>query len=632
VPTLDESVPAVNADKLRTGRPSASGQGVLIGIVDTGLDYDHLDFRYDRDGDGFEESTRILYIWDQTETYAGRSPPGFGYGTEYTRAQIETDIANGCQLERDTDCLVQARDEIGHGTHVTGIAAGDGSAAGSPFIGVAPESDLLFVKTTYFENQIIDAVQYILERARRLGRPVVVNLSLGGHFGPHDGTSAFEQGLAALVGKPGQILVTSAGNEGNDKVHAGCRFFVDCHNAQGLIGNTATYHFVVGSDRRAFINFWYPLTARYTVTLTAPDGVALMTVFTGQLATRRRPHGEITVDNASSGPDPRNGLNPLTILIEGAQSGDAWEISIQIEEEGGRFDGWPGLASMGYFQEGDTLMTISEPGNTAGLITVGAYTTKEKWESIEGRAFQFQDHRQRGELAVFSSHGPTRDGRAKPDLTAPGTAIISSLAAESEFAHNPSYRALIVPDGQHSALQGTSMSAPHVSGAVAIMLQTNPRLTAREALLKLQSTSQGDEFTRICPDLQDPRTQPLRWCWGAGKLEALRSVDTLGLEPAQFGQRPQVKLGPNPATERVTFFYSLPPRNAFGDPAESVELWVYEITGRLVHRRRLEARASRSEWDLADEKGRPLPNGLYVIVLAADGTRSDVHRLIIRRR
>ena len=630
-PTLDESVPAVNGDKLHAGKPAATGKGVLIGIVDTGLDYDHLDFRYDNDGDGVEESSRILYMWDQTETNDQRTPKDFSYGTEYTRAQIEKDIANDCRTERGDECLVGERDEVGHGTHVTGIAAGDGSAAHSKFIGMAPDAEIIFVKTTYFENQIIDAVKYIFDKAERLGHPVVVNLSLGGHFGPHDGTSGFEQGLNELLGRPGQIIVASAGNEGNDLVHAGCRFFTDCRSAQGLIGNTASYRFVAGPDNRAFINFWYPPAAIYTVTVISPGGLSA-TASTGQSANRRDASGELTLDNASSGPDPRNGLNPLTISLDGVTNGSTWTLTIQTDQDGGRFDGWPGLASMGHFEEGDTLMTISEPANAPALIAVGAYTTKEKWDSIQGKPFQFQEHSKKGELAVFSSHGPTRDGRLKPDLTAPGTAIISTLAAESQFATEEGYKALIAPDGQHSALQGTSMAAPHVTGAIAMMLQSNPRLTAREAFLQLKNASYGDQFTRVCPALKDAHTQPLSWCWGAGKLEALKSVDTAGFVPAQFGQRPQVKVGPNPAADRAVFFYTLPPRTEKGDPVQSVDLIIYDITGRIVHRRALSAQGSRAEWDLADDQGKFLPNGLYIFILTADGIRSDPQRLIVRHR
>ncbi len=630
-PTLDESVPSVKGDKLHNEKPAATGKGVIIGIVDTGLDYDHLDFRFDKDRDGTEESTRLLTLWDQTETNDGQEPDGFTYGTEYTRAQIEQDIANGCLIEKSNECIVEERDEIGHGTHVTGIAAGDGSAANSKFVGMAPEAEIIFVKTTYYENQIIDAAKYIFAKAQAMGRPAVVNLSLGGHFGPHDGSSGFEQGLNQLLGRPGQIIVASAGNEGNDKIHAGCRFFTDCRTNSGIIGNTASYRFIVGPDNRAFINFWYPPQAIYTVTVESPDGLTA-SVITGQSATRRGARGEMDIDNASSGTDPRNGLNPLTVSLTGTVNGDGWIITIEALKDGGRFDGWPGLSSMGHFEEGDTLMTISEPANASALISVGAYTTKEKWDSIQGKPFQFQDHSKSGEIAVFSSHGPTRDGRVKPNLTAPGTAIISTLAAESSFATDESYRSLIAPDGQHSALQGTSMAAPHVTGAIAMMFQSNPNLTAYDALRQLQNAAYDDAFTQVCPDLKDARVQPLSWCWGTGKLEAQKSVDTSGLAPAQFGMRPQIKVGPNPAKERVIFFYSLPPLTEEGTPAKSADLIIYDITGKIVHRRVLSPASSRAEWNLTDEQGQLLPNGLYIFVVRADEVRSTPQRLIIQHR
>jgi subtilisin family serine protease len=136
-PELDRSIPAIGADLLHQEEPIVKGAGVIIGDVDTGIDYEHLDFRTDRDNDGFEESSRILYIWDQTETGPFGDRAGVPFGTEYTRAEIEADLARGLGPEEGT---VRERDDHGHGTHVLGIAAGDGSSSGAGYVGVAPEA------------------------------------------------------------------------------------------------------------------------------------------------------------------------------------------------------------------------------------------------------------------------------------------------------------------------------------------------------------------------------------------------------------------------------------------------------------------------------------------------------------
>ena len=205
-PKLDYSVPAIRADQLHSATPPLTGKGVLIGAVDTGIDYAHLDFRYDSDGDGVEESSRILSIWDQTSG---------SLGTYYSNDEIESDIALGLGPQSGQ---VHETDINGHGTHLMGIAAGDGSSSDSTLVGVAPDASIIMVKSSFYTSDIISGVKYIFEQADALDLPAVVNLSLGGHEGPHDGTSLFEQGLSELAQQYGHTIVVSAGNEGDEKI------------------------------------------------------------------------------------------------------------------------------------------------------------------------------------------------------------------------------------------------------------------------------------------------------------------------------------------------------------------------------------------------------------------------------
>ena len=184
-----------------------TGKGVVVGMVDSGLDWDHPDFW------SSSTDTRILYSWNQTIAAQGdeNPPPWFGYGVEYD----SLDIIAGTIREADT---------MGHGTHVMGIAAGDGSATNGleppgRYAGLAPEAYIISVKTTWFDADVVDGVDYIFRRAEALGLPCVVNLSLGSHYGPHDGTGPFEAAIANLTG-PGKIVVGAAGNSGSDALHA----------------------------------------------------------------------------------------------------------------------------------------------------------------------------------------------------------------------------------------------------------------------------------------------------------------------------------------------------------------------------------------------------------------------------
>jgi len=186
-----------------------TGKGVIVGIVDTGIDWCHPDFVDPSTG-----RSRILYLWDQTMSpiYGEHSPLGF-YGVEYGNADINA------ALGMCNHSLVRSVDTDGHGTHVAGIAAGNGTASGGLYRGMAPEADIIVVKSDGSDPKLIDGVDYVFQKAAALGKPAVVNLSWGGHLDPHDGTSFLDTVLDYLSGS-GRILVASAGNEGGDNIHA----------------------------------------------------------------------------------------------------------------------------------------------------------------------------------------------------------------------------------------------------------------------------------------------------------------------------------------------------------------------------------------------------------------------------
>ncbi len=597
---IDKSVPAVGGRLLHEAIPGATGQGVIVGFVDTGIDWAHRDFRVDRDGDGFEESSRILWLWDQTETGFFGSPRKVPFGTEYTREEIEMALSTNSQI-------VNERDESGHGTHVAGIAVGDGSASGGIFVGMAPNAEIIFIKTSYFTTDIVEGVRYIFDKAEWLGKPAVVNLSLGGHFGPHDGTSLFEQSLEAFLERPGRALVASAGNEGDQKIHIG-----------GYLRPREAFTFTfIPNEETAYVSLWYSGSANFAVAVTSPgiNGPAqTVLALRGQGEFQNTPDGSVELDNSGGGIDPRNRDRAIAISLERVRPGSPWSITLTDQGgTGGRFDAWPGLATMGYFPQGDALSTVTEPATAKKIIAVGAYTTKVSWQGADGEPHSFTDAQSEGQLARFSARGPTRDGRLKPDLTAPGTAIVSALAKNSELSRSEK---LIVPGREYAAMQGTSMAAPHVAGAVALLLQAQPHLTAEEILRQLKATALQDAFTTSGPP----------WAWGAGKLQADRSLETLGLQESLSAGRPALKVGPNPAAGgSVTFFYSTV------GTAKAVELKVFDLFGRPVYSKTLSPQSQRFHWTLRDDLGQPLPPGLYIALVIVDGRSSFPQPLIVRR-
>ena len=228
---LNRSVSEINADDVHESPAHLKGAGVVVGVIDGGFDIHHQNFRKP---DG---TTRILAIWDQTidpsdtDAQPGeRNPTNFTFGVEYDEARINAALTTDRRLVRTND---KEDDEVsGHGTHVLGIAAGDGSQAGNcrgtfVFVGVAPEAEIILVRLSAanFElgasTNLSDAFEFIWRHPRAAGKPVVVNLSQGDNMGAHDGTSAVEASIEieTLI-VPGHVVVKSAGNAGDDHQHA----------------------------------------------------------------------------------------------------------------------------------------------------------------------------------------------------------------------------------------------------------------------------------------------------------------------------------------------------------------------------------------------------------------------------
>jgi subtilisin family serine protease len=491
---LDLAIVESRANLVHQGPPGRRGNGVLIGVVDSGIDYTHPSFRR---ADG---TSRIQFIWDQTLARQGSEqfPPGFNYGVQYTNAQINAALATANPFNS-----VRHRDGGGHGSHVAGIAAGDGSAAGQgqppfTFIGVAPEADLIIVKVCGGGAEglgtsatALDAVNYCYQRAQQLGRPIAVNMSLGDNLGPHDGTSLLERGLDNLLGPAGRAFVKSAGNVGNAR-----------HHAAGNLATGATIDVGVlqpeGNTTPDQLDFWYRGGDTFRAAVVDSAGNATGFVNVGNTQTFTLPGGNsVRIDHRNN--DPFNGDRRIFITLQVGSASQIrpgqWSVRLRSVSSplGGRFDGW--IQRHNAFNQRPTFTapfesndrTISTPGTAREVITAANYITR-------GAGV--------GSLAASSSRGPTRDGRAAPTLSAPGQSIFS---ARAEPGSGDPY----VGSG------GTSMSAPHITGAIALMLQKNPNRTQAQIRDCLTNTARGDAFTGPVPNT----------AWGAGKLDVQAAVN-----------------------------------------------------------------------------------------------------------
>lgn len=510
---LDRSIPEIHVPEA-VSRYGATGRGVIIGVVDSGIDVKHPDFIR---SDG---TSRVLYVWDQNDP-KGPSPEGFGYGREYTPQDIAYAL-NGNLSSRPKD---DDPNEGGHGTHVCGIAASNGRAS-QKYYGVAPDADLIVVKADF--DRPLDANRYIVEKAQKLNRPVVINNSWGSHYGPHDGTDLESAGLNALVGpgKPGVVVVMAAGNEGEDDIHVG-----------GAISTGKTASFSAFTPRGASyiqIDLWHDSQDRFLTTVgyetaggnripvtSAETGRSRKTTITDAPFSGAR----ITVD-ALEAPYPNNpSVSHVLVDIDltdtdyGANPSMPWFVT--IEKLGGTgsgsFDAWLSSEDGQYFRAspgdipGDSQKTITDQACAPYIISVGSYITKTKWISLDGIQVDYGiPGYPLGSLSYFSSRGPTRDGREKPDLVAPGEWIASSLSGD--VAVDFSTRRMLTEDGLHRHMQGTSMASPHVAGAAALLLEMNPSLDAVQIQKLLRDTARRSSSAGWTPD------------FGAGKLDVLAAL------------------------------------------------------------------------------------------------------------
>jgi len=510
-PLNDSSVPLTLATpNYWTAAPpnftGSAGTNVIVGMVDSGIDWSHDDFKNPGG------TTRILSIWDQN--IAGVNPVGFAYGNECTQAQIN---AGTCS---ETDAS-------GHGTHVMGSAAGDGSATGNGqpanrFIGMAPRADIIVVATNFSGNGVVDGVNYIFQKAAALGRPAVVNLSLGSQYGAHDGTEGLDVAISALTG-PGKIVVASAGNEGGSLRHA--EQLVPPGPAQTITFNVPAYTAAAGANNDyVVIDAYYNGSANMTVTLTSPGPTPVivgpiakglnganaaslagnMYVENGFTAS---PSGAtnifIQVYDSNSARTPRVGVWTVTltpVATVASTECDLWLSDFHL--------GTAGTAAT-FTSDAENAELVGTPGTGNSIISVAAFTSKQSWPSIDTNSYSFVGATPVGTIAGFSSPGPRRDGAQKPDIAAPGTAIVSSRSTATAGIGNP----LINPDGVHWTQQGTSMSSPHVTGAVALYLADSPTMTPAQAKAKLAADAIVDGNTGAVPNAT----------WGAGKLRMIRT-------------------------------------------------------------------------------------------------------------
>lgn len=516
------------------------GDGVLIGMIDDGIDLEHEDFQKPN-GD-----TRVRFIWDQL--VAGTSgPQPYGYGFEWTELDIN---AGNCTH-------AEAVNAFSHGTHVTGIAAGNGRATGE-FTGMAPEADIIAVAFNYnrpFLSSVLDATDYIFKKADAMGMPCVINGSLGTYIGSHDGSDLTAQMIDALLDeRGGRVMVVAAGNGGRHKYHLGYNVTSDTTFTWFKFNSTAgDIFFQLWADTADFNNVFFsfgaddPSTWDSVATLgflnvktdyagISGAGGALIKNFTltdnggfvASISTQLTiVDGKYLYEAIIS---PQNNTFYWRFITTGSGKFDIWSSKALMNFSDMVYSGLPSagqVPSIVNYKEPDTLYTITSSYNCSDhIISVGNYNNRgtyvDYYNTTQYSPFVlgdiYPDDEPVREQNLGSSIGPTRDGRIKPDVAAPGGWVISSgnarYISDAINSGNPNNYEKIAQDGRHFRSNGTSQASPMVAGAAALYLQKNPNAYWYEVKDAIISSAFQDQFTGTEPNI----------VFGHGKLDAFAAL------------------------------------------------------------------------------------------------------------
>ena len=541
------------------------GKGVVVGVIDGGFDYTHPAF-YDTS----YSNLRIKKAWVQG--ISGTPPTGYTYGAEFS------DTASLLQKQYDFDLAGS------HGTQCAAIAAGSGvgSKNAPKGIGIASESELVLVSSplTYLDwrevnmTSIIDGLNYIYTYAQSVGKPAVVNISMGSIVGARDGGSLFAQACDNLTGA-GKILVISAMNNRDTKAHITKRF----STADTILKTLVPIQEIQNGEKRNYIDAWgdslktfclqFGMYRNGTVInnsavycmdnstkeffiMGSDNDTCFITLTTKTQDYNTKPHATIDIFSKSN--------DTLCVSVH-ATYGAVHMWQEYFDESWYTY--WGDFIGNGsWATAGDGDYTIGEMACTRSAITVGASVSRVNWKNLKNQTLYVPKNLKRGMLASYSSKGPTLDNRMKPDVTAPGGMIFSaSNSFDSDATPTGAVAALLVSkytsphNGRtyyYSAGQGTSFASPMVTGVAALMLEVNPKLSPNEIKAILYRTVTKDTFTTATPDSS---------LWGAGKVNAYAAIKetivtsgTVSIPNNELA----INVYPNPSTGEFSISYESP--------------------------------------------------------------------------
>ena len=503
-------------------RFGVTGHGVIVAILDRGVDWGNKDFR------NTNGSTRIASMLDLTDDSGSNSPANaYGMGTIYTRQQIDGALTYATNLP--------TRDALGHGTTTTGIACGNGNNLWK-YRGVAFNATIISVKivaenvpahgnqpaeTAFYDpSRIPVAIRFVRDQARALGMPAVMLLNIGSVGGPMDGTSSLCQAINTAVGSgiPGLVFVTGSSDDGSMANHAA-----------GTVtqNGTAAIQISKGNDGALYFDLWYSSNDRFNVALQTPNGA-----FGPYLSPASNTDYDIQSENDflyyHLGGDVNfyNTLAPereiwvqitgpngnYTVSLTGASVANG---SFNASLNPSRF--WDSAGNSNYFTSfAFTNSTVWDLASATNDICPNDYVHRTNWVDIDGFAESNADQGDIGQLWLGTGIGPTYDGRIGVDVSAPGDSVFTTYNTNSYWA---TFRFNEIQDGmgRYGRASATSAANPLVTGIIALMLEMNPKLDAPMVKRILHQSARADALTGAVPNPQ----------WGYGKVDAYAALSTV---------------------------------------------------------------------------------------------------------
>lgn len=515
------------------------GTGVVVGIIDTGLDHNHPDF------ENANGTTRVAWYWDQGVSGSG-APPEFGYGREWNSTQINAGQIN-------------VTDNTGHGTTVAAAAASNGLATGK-HKGVAPSSDLIIINqgSANFRSAVVDGIKYVFDRAAAMGKPAVVNVSLGTYEGSHDGKDAATLFIDSLVNaERGRAVVCAGGNLNqyfpihlHTDVGSDTTFTWFTTNANGAPYNLFGFpnlYFELWADADDFQNVQYAIGADRVVPSLAYRGRTTFQTLAANLGTvinaplvslsgntlgnvqffAQQRGDQVQVQVLMASPD--SAAYNWRFMTTGSGSYDVWSITTHTATSnmlGPVLAGALGLPfptaaeypAMANYVEPDLNSHIVDSWACTDMtLTVANYWNQTVYTAYSGNVVNSGATPYM--ISETSSAGPTRDLRWKPDIAAPGDVTMAAgpLGLLNNLIANEPDK--VDPDGMHMRNGGTSMASPVVAGAVALYLQKCPNASWAQIRQAFLNTTFNDALTGPVPNKR----------FGYGRVHAFNALVTSNL-------------------------------------------------------------------------------------------------------